>query len=52
MAKSRSRCLVEKSVAAMMAAIEIYNKPDFHFREETFSIYNTILSYIISLPHV
>lgn len=25
-------------MAAMMAAIEIYNKPDFQFREETFSI--------------
>jgi hypothetical protein len=36
----RARCLelVEKSVAAMIAAIEIYNKPDFKYREETFSV--------------
>jgi Protein of unknown function (DUF3644)/EC042_2821-lke REase len=36
--KSRSKELVEKSVAAMVAAIEVYNKPDFKYREETFSI--------------
>lgn len=36
----RARCLelVDKSVAAMIAAIEIYNKPDFKYREETFSV--------------
>lgn len=28
----------EKSVAAMLSAIEIYNKPDFKYREETFSV--------------
>jgi len=30
--------LVDKSVDACLAAIEIYNKPDFRYREETFSI--------------
>lgn len=30
--------LVEKSIAAAISAIEIYNKPDFKFREETFAI--------------
>ena len=38
MAKSRSKCLAEKSIVAMMSAIEIYNKPDFQYREETFAI--------------
>ncbi len=38
MAKSRSRCLAEKSIAAMISAIEIYNKPDFQYREETYAI--------------
>ena len=36
--KSRSRLILEKSVAAMLSAIEIYNKPDFKYREETFSV--------------
>lgn len=33
-----SRDLSEKSLAAMLAAIEIYNKPNFSYREELFSI--------------
>jgi hypothetical protein len=33
-----SDTLVDKSVQAVLAAIEIYNKPDFNYREETFSI--------------
>jgi hypothetical protein len=33
-----SSILVDKSVQAALAAIEIYNKPDFAYREETFSI--------------
>ncbi len=33
-----SDTLVEKSIQAVLAAIEIYNKPDFGYREETFSI--------------
>lgn len=36
--KSRSKLMLEKSVAAMLSAIEIYNKPDFKYREETFSV--------------
>lgn len=36
--KSRYTEILEKSFAAMIAAIEIYNKPDFKYREETFSI--------------
>lgn len=36
--KARSQELVEKSIAAMISAIEVYNKPDFKYREETFSI--------------
>lgn len=30
--------MLEKSVAAMLSAIEIYNKPDFKYREETFAV--------------
>lgn len=30
--------LVSKSLAAAVSSIEIYNKPDFQYREETFSI--------------
>lgn len=30
--------MLEKSVSAMLSAIEIYNKPNFKYREETFSI--------------
>ena len=30
--------MLDKSVAAMLSAIEIYNKPDFKYREETFAI--------------
>jgi len=36
--KSRSRLMLEKSIAAMLSAIEIYNKPDFKYREETFAV--------------
>jgi hypothetical protein len=34
----RTSVLLEKSVAACISAIEIYNKPDFRYREETFTI--------------
>lgn len=34
----RSQRLVQKAEAALVSAIEIYNKPDFRYREETFSI--------------
>jgi hypothetical protein len=33
-----SEALAEKSVQAAVAAIEVYNKPDFKFREESFSL--------------
>lgn len=36
--KSRTKAMLDKSVAAMISAIEIYNKPDFKYREETFSV--------------
>lgn len=36
--KSRSRLILEKSISAILSAIEIYNKPDFKYREETFSV--------------
>ena len=36
--KSKSSQLLDKSVSAMIAAIEVYNKPDFMYRGETFSI--------------
>ena len=36
--KSRSREILDKSIAAMLSAIEVYNKPNFSYREETFSI--------------
>lgn len=32
------RSLLDKSVGSMLSAIEIYNKPDFQYREETFAI--------------
>ena len=33
-----SKELLEKSVQAALSAIEIYNKPDFRYREEVFAI--------------
>ena len=36
--KALSEELTEKSIAAAISAIEIYNKPDFKYREETFAI--------------
>ena len=36
--RSRSRSMLEKSISAMLSSIEIYNKPDFKYREESFSI--------------
>lgn len=38
MAKSKNLILVEKSINALISAIEIYNKPDFKYREENFCI--------------
>jgi hypothetical protein len=36
--KSRARSLLDKSLDAMLAAIEIYNKPRFPYRDEAFSV--------------
>lgn len=36
--KSRSKVLLERAVAAMVAAIDVYNKPDFRYRAESFAI--------------
>lgn len=36
--KARSRELLERAIAAMLAAIEVYNKPDFRYRAESFVI--------------
>jgi len=36
--KSRSRNLAQKSIEAMLAAMEVYNKPSFSYREEAFAI--------------
>ena len=36
--KARSKELLERAIAATVASIEIYNKPDFLYREEAFSV--------------
>lgn len=36
--KARSKELLDRSIAATVAAIEIYNKPDFLYREESFAV--------------
>jgi hypothetical protein len=36
--KARSKELLDRAVAATVAAIEIYNKPDFLYREEAFAV--------------
>ena len=36
--KSKSQYLLEKSIQAAISAIEVYNKPDFKYREESFCI--------------
>jgi hypothetical protein len=36
-----SNDLAQKAIQAAIAAIEIYNKPDFHFREEAYSLLMT-----------
>src|ERR1700739_3756668 len=38
MRRPRYRYLVEKATQAAVAAIEVYNKPGFTYREETFAI--------------
>ena len=36
--KSRAKQVLSKSVDAIVAAIEVYNKPTFAYREESFAI--------------
>lgn len=36
--KARSRELLDRAIAAMVAAIDVYNKPDFRYRAESFTI--------------
>ncbi|BCX11793.1 MAG: hypothetical protein KatS3mg067_0731 [Thermosynechococcus sp.] len=36
--KARSRELLNRAIAAMVAAIDVYNKPDFRYRAESFTI--------------
>jgi hypothetical protein len=36
--KARSKELLDKAIAATVAAIEVYNKPDFLYREESFAV--------------
>lgn len=36
--RGRVKSIIDKSVAACLSAIEVYNKPEFRYREETFSI--------------
>jgi len=38
LAKSKHSLLLEKSIQAVLSAIELYNKPIFSYREESFSI--------------
>lgn len=36
--KSRARQLLDKSVSAIVASLEVYNKPSFAYREDSFAI--------------
>src|SRR6266542_3256812 len=36
--KARCKELLDRAIAATVAAIEIYNKPAFHYREEAFAV--------------
>ena len=47
--KSKSNELLDKSISAMIAAIEVYNKPDFLYRGETFLNLYEICSAILSI---
>lgn len=38
MRNPRYKSFVDKSVSAALSAVEVYNKPDFKYREETFAI--------------
>lgn len=51
------KSLLEKSVGSMLSAIEIYNKPDFNYREESFAILSVnawellMKAFILKLNH-
>ncbi len=51
------RSLLDKSVGSMLSAIEIYNKPDFNYREESFAILGVnswellLKAYLLRLNH-
>ncbi|MFN3919513.1 MAG: DUF3644 domain-containing protein [Methylohalobius sp.] len=36
--RARTRELLDRAIAAMVAAIDVYNKPDFLYRAESFTI--------------
>ncbi|MBE3557424.1 MAG: DUF3644 domain-containing protein [Firmicutes bacterium] len=36
--KARSQELLDRAISAMVAAIEVYNKPGFHYRAESFTV--------------
>ena len=36
--QKRYKKLFDKSISVILSAIEIYNKPDFKYREESFAI--------------
>lgn len=38
MARGRHKLLLDRSIAAALSAIEVYNKPTFQYRDETFAI--------------
>lgn len=41
MTRSRAEQFLHKSISAMIAAIELYNKPYYKYREKNFSILGT-----------
>ncbi|MCH3717810.1 DUF3644 domain-containing protein [Campylobacter lari] len=41
MPKSKYNVILEKSIQAALSAIELYNKPNFTYREESFCILMT-----------
>ena len=48
--KSRSKELLDRAIAATIAAIEIYNRPDFRYREAAFAV--LVITDWESLPKV
>lgn len=46
----RPRQMPDKSITAMLVAIEVYNKPIFEYREEAYSILAVNVSGLLCLP--